>query len=93
MEGERYVRTLRHTARTLRTNSTYVYARTYVHMYVCTSFKSIFAKVTVCDQYVYVCMCVCAYLHQFGPDWLDVFIKEVRLEVVHTQLQSTQALR
>ena len=32
------------------------------------------------------------YLHQFCPDWLYVLIQEVRLEVVHTQLQRAQTL-
>lgn len=33
-----------------------------------------------------------AHLHQFCPDRLDVVIEEVRLEVVHTQLQGTKTL-
>lgn len=31
-------------------------------------------------------------LHEFGPDWLYVVVQEVRLEVVHTQLQGTEPL-
>ena len=44
---------------TYSTNTAY---KQYMHIrtYICTSFESIFAKVTVCDQYVYVRMCVCA---------------------------------
>lgn len=33
-----------------------------------------------------------ADLHEFGPDRLYVVVQEVRLEVVHTQLQSTEPL-
>lgn len=32
------------------------------------------------------------YLHQFSSHWLDVVIEEVRLQVVHTELQCAQAL-
>lgn len=32
------------------------------------------------------------YLHQFSSDRLDVVIQEVRLQVVHTELQCAQAL-
>ena len=34
-----------------------------------------------------------AYLHELCSDRLDVVIKEVRLQVVHTQLKSTQTLQ
>lgn len=33
-----------------------------------------------------------SYLHQLSPDRLDVIIEEVRLKVVHTQLESPQPL-
>ena len=32
-------------------------------------------------------------LHQFCPDWLDVFIEKVWLEIVNTQLKCPQSLR
>ncbi len=32
------------------------------------------------------------HLHQFSPDWLDVIIKEIRLEIVNTKLQCPQTL-
>ena len=37
--------------------------------------------------YIYKC-----YLHQLGPNGLDVVIQEVWLEIVHTELQRPQSL-
>jgi hypothetical protein len=31
-------------------------------------------------------------LHQFSPDWLDMVVQEIRLEVVNTEFKGTQAL-
>ena len=31
-------------------------------------------------------------LHELCPDWLDVVVQEVRLQVVHTELQGPEAL-
>ena len=32
------------------------------------------------------------YLHQLSSHWLDVLIEEVGLEIVHTELESTETL-